>query len=303
MFDESHLRALAEVTSFLFQRSSGIFWSALPVAVLIAFLSIYISQEGVSGAKIEGLLRRVVIAIAALVAFPEISHAIQGLEGYLIDSFGGDASVQQIFSQLSERAEKMKEEGSMNWLNVGQSVLNIIATLSFLVLALVRHFLDMLHLALWNLLHILGPIALIGCLFPSWIQIPKGIFTGMLELSLWKPVWVILARLLVAVGFGESPQDISQWFDTAVMNFAVAGLMASTPMIVHSFMSGAMGAIGGSMVQTMASGVGGFLAAQPMRMIQQGAGWATKTIPQSARSTLRGMTNTIKSEMGQNNKK
>ena len=60
---------------------------------------------------------------------------------------------------------------------------------------------------------------------------------GMLELSLWKPTWVILGRLLLAAGFGETPADPSEWFDTAVLNFSVAALMACTPILVHGFLT------------------------------------------------------------------
>ena len=293
MIDDTHLSALGAVTSLMAQKSKEIFWNTLPVGVLISFLSIYLSGEGVSGAKIEGLCRRVLLAIVALAAFQEISQAIQGLESYLVDAFGGDQSLQQVFSQLGDRADQLRQNGTINWFNAGQVGINVLATLSFLILALVRHFLDMLHLTIWNLLHVLGPIALLGCLFPSFSQVPKGIFIGMLELSLWKPIWVILSRLLIAVGFGDSPHDVSQWFDTAILNFAVAGLLASTPVIVHAFLSGSIGALGGSMVQTMASGVGGFLAAQPMRAVQHGASWARGAVHQRTRSIFGGMVRQI----------
>jgi hypothetical protein len=296
MADDSHLAALSAATNLLFQKSGDIFWSALPVCVLISFLSIYLGPGGVSGEKIEGLFRRILIAIAALVAFPEISQAIQGIEGYLVNAFGGETSLQQVFSQLSDRADQLKQSGTLNWFDAGQVGLNIIATLSFLILALVRHFLDMLHLMIWNLMHILGPIAFLGCLFPSFSQVSRGILIGMLELALWKPIWIILGRLLIAVGFGDIPNDVSEWFDTAVLNFAVAGLMASTPVIVHSLLSGSIGALGGSMVQTMVSGVGGALAAQPMRAVQNGVSWATSAATQGVRSTFGTMARQISAD-------
>ena len=292
MVDQSHLLALSDTTRSLFQQSTSIFWTALPVCVLISFLSIYLVGDGITGAKIEGLFRRIFIAIALLAAFNEISGFVQGLEDYLVTAFGGDSYIQEIFSKLASRADAIKQAGQVSWVNVGAFGINIIATLSFLILAIVRHFLDMLHLIIWNLLHVLGPVALLGCVFPSFIQVPKGVFLGMLELALWKPIWVILARLLISVGYADSPQDISQWFDTAVLNFAVAGLMASTPMIARALLSGTIGGLGGSMVQTMASGVGGFLAAQPMRMLQRGAG----SINQGARSMFSGAVNHIRSE-------
>jgi len=283
MLNSGHLAALSAVTAELFQKSSALFWAILPLALLLALLSIYVSGE-ISGAKLEGLFRRLFIAIALIVAFPEVSRAIQGLEGYLVASFGGEESLSQVFSALGTRASHMKDEGAVSWLKIGQIGLNIITTLSFLILALIRRFLDMLHLSLWNLLHVLGPLALLGCLFPTFVQVPKGIFMGMLELSLWKPVWIILARLLIAAGFGEEPQDLSRWFDTAVLNFTVAGLMATTPILVHAFLSGALGAMGGSLLQTMVAGTGALLTAQPMRVIQSGGGLATRTLSEGAKT-------------------
>ncbi|MGK5083420.1 hypothetical protein WDW37_08935 [Bdellovibrionota bacterium FG-1] len=241
----------------------------LPSAFLFAMFLIYAKGE-ISGAKLESLFRRLIVAIALLVAFPEISGAATGLEMYLVAAFGGEASLAQVFGHVATRAHEMAGAGGSNWLKVGQIGLTLIATLSFLILSVVRHFLDVLHLTTWNLLHVLGPISLIGCLFDSWQQVPKGIFAGMLELSLWKPVWVILARILIAIGFGESPADPSQWFDTAVMNFAVAGLIATTPLIVHGILSGTLASIGSSVLQTGLAGTGAFLATAPMRTIQGG---------------------------------
>jgi hypothetical protein len=243
----------------------------LPPAFLLAIFLIYAKGE-ISGAKLVSLFRRVLVAIALLVAFPEISSAATGLETYLVTAFGGDASLTQVFGHIADRAHQISGAGGSNWLKFGQIGLSLIATLSFLVLSVVRHFLDVLHLTTWNLLHVLGPIALLGCLFDSWQQVPKGIFAGMLELSLWKPVWVILARILVAIGFGETPADPSQWFDTAVMNFAVAGLIATTPLIVHGFLSGTLASIGSSVLQTALGGTGALLTMAPMKAIRSGMG-------------------------------
>jgi hypothetical protein len=131
-------------------------------------------------------------------------------------------------------------------------------------LSAIQHFLAVLQIVIWNLLHILAPVALLACLFPSLSAIPRGIFIGLLEVALWKPMWVILARILLAVGFGEAPATPDQWLDTIIMNFAVAGLVASTPMLVHGFLSGGLSAVGGSTLQTMASGMGTFMLQYPM---------------------------------------
>ena len=258
----------------LFQISQALFWNMLPPVFLLALFLIYAKGE-ISGARLESLFRRLLTAIALLVAFPEISSAATGMESYLVNAFGGDTSLTQIFENVADRAHQMAGAGGSNWLKIGQAALTVIATLSFLVLSVVRHFLDVLHLTTWNLLHVMGPLALLGCLFDSWQQVPKGIFAGMLELSLWKPVWVILARILIAIGFGETPADPSQWFNTAVMNFAVAGIIATTPMIVHGLLSGTLASVGSSVLQTGLAGTGAMLAGMPMRMIQ-GAFSATK---------------------------
>lgn len=241
----------------------------LPVAFLISVFLIYAKGE-ISGAKLESLIRRLLVAIALLVAFPQISAIASGLESYLVSAFGGDAPIGQIFSHVADRAKDLQGVGASNWLKLGQIGLTLISTLSFLILSVVRHFLDVLHLTTWNLLHVLGPLALLGCLFDSWQQVPKGIFAGMLELSLWKPIWVILARILIAIGFGETPPDPSQWFDTAVMNFAVAGLMAGTPLIAHGLLSGTLASVGSSVLQTGLAGTGAFLTMAPMKVIQSG---------------------------------
>ena len=273
----AHLEALSAMTGLLYQKSVSLFWIMLPAALLLSMLVLYITGE-MTGGKLESVFRRLIIAIILIVAFPQISHAISGMETNLIDAFGGEQSLSDIFSKIGEKAAEIKQDGVLDWMKVGQIGLNIITTLSFLILALVRHFLDMLHLTLWNLLQVLAPLSLLACLFPSWVQVPKGIFMGLFELSLWKPLWIIMARLLIAAGFGSSPHDVSEWFDTAVLNFTVAGLMASTPMLVHSFLGGSLAAMGGAVIQTMASGAGAMLTGQPMRVIQSGANWTRNTV-------------------------
>lgn len=258
---------LNQVVSSLFQTSQGIFWDALPVAVLLCLVNIYASGE-ITGSKIEGLFRRVVIAILLLVGFHQISSAFLDLENYLIQAFGGDTALVEVFSRVGDKASEIKNSASGNWCKIGQMGLSIISTLSFLVLSIVKRFLDILHLTIWNLSHILGPIALLGCLSPTYSNIPKGLFLGMLEVSLWKPFWIILAKILLAIGFSANPTDPSQWFDIAVLNFAIAGLMARTPALVHGFLSGQVASAGASSLQTMIGGIGVAMAAAPMKAIR-----------------------------------
>lgn len=265
----------------LFETSRQMFWLFLPAAFLLAILMIYVSGE-ISGARFESLFRRLLIAIMLLVAFPQISNTLVGLESYLTNAFGGEQTLTDIFSRVSDRVKEVKDAGSVSWLQVGKLSLTIISTVSFLILSIVQRFLGVLHVVVWNLLHILGPLALLGCLFPTWSNVPKGIFIGMLELALWKPVWVILGRIFVAIGFGTTPPDPSQWLDAAIMNFAVAGLMACTPALVHGFLSGALASIGGSAVQTMLSGTGGALATLPI-----------KTLSSAAQAPMRAIKDTI----------
>ena len=105
----------------------------------------------------------------------------------------------------------------------------------------------------------------------------------MFELSLWRPFWVLLGKLLIAIGFGDAPADPSQWFDTAVMNFAVAGLMVSTPVLVHAFLSGSLGALGSSAVQGMVGSAGAMLSHLPARAIQKVAGVSGNAASATAR--------------------
>lgn len=258
---------LQETALSLFSSSCTIFWAFLPLAFLLNIAAIYIGGE-ISGGKFESLLRRTLVAILLLTAFPKISAAFQGIETYLVTTFGGDSSLLELFAKVADRARDIKDAGAFSWLKVGQIGITIISTISFLVLAVVRQFLDVLHLTTWNLLHILGPLGLLGCLFPTFSQVPKGIFLGLFELALWKPVWVVLTRILVAIGFGSAPADPSQWFETAVANFAVAGLMASTPALVHGFLNGALASAGSQSLQTMLSGVGPTISQTPMHFIK-----------------------------------
>ena len=292
------MQDLSSTVSSLYQASASIFWEALAPALLLSMFSIYASGE-ISGAKIEALFRRLVIAIFLLVGFHQISSLFLDLESYLIQAFGGDDSLVQMFSKIGDNASQTKDAASSGWLKIGQFGLSLISTLSFLVLSVVKRFLDVLHVSIWNLIHILGPLALLGCLSPNFTAIPKGIFMGMLELCLWKPFWLILAKILLAIGYYQTPTDPAQWFDTAVMNFAVAGLMATSPALVHGFLSGTIASVGGSAAQTMLGGVGATMARLPMSTLQNTAQSAkTKTF-----SGISSMARLIRQQPGKNTPK
>jgi len=279
--DVSHAQNLQAPALSLFSVSTNFFWQALPVVFLFSMLTIFIRSD-ISGSSFEKLFRRVILAILLLVAFPQISKAFLGLESTLIDAFGGQTDLIKMFSQISEKAKEVKDTSAINWFKVGELGMNIITTLSFLILSVVKRFLDVLQICLWNLLHVLGPLALLGCLFPTFHSIPKGIFLGLFELTLWKPVWVILARILIAIGFGESPAGVSDWFNVAIMNFAVAGLMISTPMLVHGFLNGTLASVGGSAIQTMISGAAPAMMQVPMKSIQYATRTAKNTTTKAA---------------------
>lgn len=278
-------QTLPEVARELFQKSETIFWLGLPGAFLFAILLMYVAGE-INGGKIETLFKRLVIAILLLTAFPQISGMFSNLEAGLVYHFGGEESIKTIFDRVTAHIDSVTSNGGFSWIKIGQYVLTLISTLSFLLLAVAKKFLDVVHLTLWNLLHILGPIALLGCLFPSFQMVPKGIFLGLFELSLWKPVWVVIGRLLLAIGFGEAPTGPEQWLDTAIMNFAVAGLMITTPALVHAFVTGSLGSIGSSMVQTMSGGLGAIVLSLPMQKLKQAFDGAKNKTSQTLKNVV-----------------
>jgi hypothetical protein len=267
-----HTTALA-----MFDTSRNLFWTCLPVLVLLAFVTLYMTGN-ISGEAFARLFKRVVIAAILLYALPTISETFVEIENYLVSAFGGEESLHSIFVKVSTHIHDTKTEATSNWFKIGQLGLTVFSTLSFIILSVVYHFLNVLHISLWNLLNIMGPLALLGCVFPSFTKMAQGIFYGMLELSLWRPFWVILGRILIAIGFGDSPSDPSQWVDVAIMNFAVAALMAGTPLIVHHFLSGSLASIGGGAVQTMIGGAGQLLARMPARVLESAIGGTKRLV-------------------------
>lgn len=283
--NSDQMQSLAQVAASLYESSRGIFWTALPVMFLMALTGMYVSGQ-ISGAKVTSIFRRLLIAIALLVAFPQISSLLTDLDHSLVVAFGGEENILSVFAKAADHVHEVRQAGISTWIKIGQMGLSFISTLSFIILAFVQKFLMVLRAVIWNLLHVLAPLAFLGCLFPSFEQIPKGIFTGLLEISLWRPLWTILCRLLLAIGFGTTSTDVSQWFDLAIMNFAVAALMASTPALVHGFMSGTLASVGGGAVQSMIGGAGAFLAGAPALLAKKGLSVAKNRVAKPLSNTL-----------------
>lgn len=271
------MQSIAETASSLFNTSREIFWSALPVVLLLALTTMFVSGQ-ISGSRLTSIFKRLLIAIMLLVALPQISSFFTNLDRSLVSAFGGEQSIQSVFTKSADHVKEVKNAGISTWIKIGQMSLSIITTLSFIVLAFVQKFLMVLRSVVWNLLHIVAPLALLGCLFPTFEQIPKGIFIGLFEIALWRPLWAILCRLLLAIGFGETPTDLSQWLDLAIMNFAVAALMVCTPALVHGFLSGTLASIGGGAVQSMIGGAGVLLAGAPALAAKKGFGVAKNRV-------------------------
>ena len=301
-----HFQNVQDVTHSLYMVSRGIFWDGLPIAFLLAILLIYVSGQ-ITGQAFEGLFRRLIIAIILMAAFPQVSSIIHSVGERLTVAYAGEETLRDLFNHIGDKAKDIKDSGVSNWIKLGETVLTIVTTLSFIILSAIQHFLAVLQVVIWNILHILAPVGLLACLFPSLSAIPRGIFMGLLEVALWKPMWVILARILLAVGFGEAPATPDRWLDTVIMNFAVAGLVASTPMLVHGFLTGGLSAVGGSTLQTMASGMGSFMLQYPMSYMKTPWMDAKNSLKnfrknQIYRPAMRGAKNRISSAMGRNEK-
>ena len=79
----TQLDLMAKTSKEMFEISRNIFWSGIPVAFLLSLLMIYASGQ-ISSARIGGLIRRLLVAVALIVAMPQISSTLASLDHSLV---------------------------------------------------------------------------------------------------------------------------------------------------------------------------------------------------------------------------
>ncbi len=258
----------------LHQMLVGVYYMALPVAILLAAAMGYM-QSG--GADYVDTIKRVFVATILLIAFPDISQAITGVCDGIAHRIDDMSGLETVMRMAQEKSESYSTAKNVLLLKFNDLVIAVLSFLSFMILYISRYLTIAMYYFFWVLLSVVSPIMILFYIFPKTSYMTGNLFKGLIEVASWKIIWSILSAMLTALSFGNIYQTEGHYATLIVLNFVIALAMLMTPMIVKSIV--------GEGAQAMAGTLGAASVASMAAIPARAAAVAAKTKAASQRVT------------------
>lgn len=237
---------------------TNIFYALMTVMLLIGVLLEYFKWPIGGMPSFANFIGRAFVAALLLHSYPEVSNVIADFMDAVSEHLGGLHQLEDVLGKLSERMDKL----SPGWIGIKESVIAMISFLSFFLLYISVHAINAFLLLSWTLLYVFSPLLIASYVLPANSGATKALYRSLIEVSLWKITWSVLATLLWSSSLSSLNQpgyEVS-FLSAIFMNLMLAGSLVATPMIVHAL----VGAGITSLAQAAGGFVGGALMAAPV---------------------------------------
>ncbi len=257
---------LGSLTEKLHQEFVNIYYLMLPVFFSLALVVAWFRASG-NTPDFMDVLKRAVISMILLVAFPDITHAISFIAQGITDKIDAVNSLDNFIQMVKEKSQNYSNSPTSILLQFNDLLIATLSFLSYLVLYIARYLTVAIYHFFWIFFTISSPLMLLFNLFQGTSQITVNLFKGMIEVASWKIVWAILGAMLTALSLGDAYKADGNYLTLIVMNFVIAVAMLMTPMIVRSL----VGAGFHSMSTSLGAAAVTAMVATPARLTQVGA--------------------------------
>ncbi len=224
---------LGSLMEQLHQEFVRIYYLMLPVFFGLALIFAWFKTSG-NAPDFLDVLKRAVISMILLVAFPDITRAIAFIAEDITNRIDAINSLDNMIRMAQEKAQSYSFTPTSILLQFNDLVIATLSFLSYLVLYIARYLTVAMYHFFWVFFTITSPLMLLFNLFQGTSQITVNLFKGMIEVASWKIVWAILGAMLTALSFGNAYRADGNYLTLIVMNFVIAVAMLMTPMIVRS---------------------------------------------------------------------
>ena len=238
---------LGSLMEQLHQEFVNIYYLMLPVFFSLALVVAWFKASG-NTPDFMDVLKRTIISMILLVAFPDISRAIAFLAEGITNKIDAVNSLDTFLRMAQEKTQNYSFTPTSILLQFNDLIIAALSFLSYLVLYIARYLTIAMYHFFWIFFTISSPLMLLFNLFQGTSQITVNLFKGMIEVASWKIVWAILGAMLTALSLGDAYKTDGNYLTLIVMNFVIAVAMLMTPMIVRSLV--------GSGLQSMSSTLG-----------------------------------------------
>jgi hypothetical protein len=238
-------------TSWLAQEAQtlhSIFQNAF-FAMLVAFLVSAVVMEffkiplGNSPA-FTTLVGRALIATLLLVALPQFMNIVADATDSIAREIGGLNSFSLVMARLGEKLKTL----SFSWTSIRDVITILISFLSFFALYITVYFADAAFAYCWVLIYVFSPLVLALYVFPQTAGATSALFRSILEVSLWKICWAVMAALLWSTALSDinKPDSHINWLTSIVLNLMLMISVLLTPKLVKALLSGGIGELASS---------------------------------------------------------
>ena len=224
---------LGSLMEQLHQEFVNIYYMMLPVFFGLALVLAWFRSSG-SAPDFLDVLKRTIISMILLVAFPDISQAIAYVAEGITNKIDAVNSLDTFMRMVQEKAQNYSFTPTSILLQFNDLIIATLSFLSYLVLYIARYLTVAMYHFFWVFFTISSPLMLLFNLFEGTSQITVNLFKGMIEVASWKIVWAILGAMLTALSLGNAYKTDGNYLTLIVMNFVIAVAMLMTPMIVRS---------------------------------------------------------------------
>jgi hypothetical protein len=199
------------------------------------------------------LIGRVLIAAILLHTYPEVSNILCDLSQGLAKKLGDLNEFKLVLDRLAEKVDKL----TWSWTSVRESTVVAVSYLSFFLLYLSVHVADALYVYAIVILYVFSPILIALYCLPATSGATTALYRSLIEASLWKPVWCVIATLLWSTGVSAIQADTSHYSLLTAICFCIvaAGSLVLTPMVVHALAGGGISTMTRSVTSLGVDGV------------------------------------------------
>lgn len=249
MLNTSWLAVEAHKLHGIFQNA---FFAMLTAFLLMAVVFEFFKMSLGESPGFTTLLSRCVMATFILVALPEIMNFIGDATDSIVHEIGDLNQFKLVLDRMGDRLRDL----SWSWTSVKDMMLLVVSFLSFFVLYITVYFSDAAFLYCWTLIYVFSPLVLALYVFPATAGATSALFRSMLEVSLWKICWSVMATLLWSTALSDINQDPNITFLTAfVLNLMLALSVLLIPMVVRSLLTTGTAALASSLQNVIMAGV------------------------------------------------
>jgi hypothetical protein len=230
---------LGSLMEQLHQEFVNIYYLMLPVFFSLALVVAWFKASG-NAPDFLDVLKRTIISMILLVAFPDIARAIAFVAEGITNKIDAVNSLDTFLRMAQEKTLNYSFTPVSILLQFNDLIIAVLSFLSYLVLYIARYLTIAMYHFFWVFFTISSPLMLLFNLFQGTSQITVNLFKGMIEVASWKIVWAILGAMLTALSLGDAYKTDGNYLTLIVMNFVIAVAMLMTPMIVRSIVGAGM---------------------------------------------------------------